>query len=98
MRKLIIACLLFSIVSLISTGPFYEPTENASCACKYILQTRDCIITRAASQSNSACKCLRSLLKCTGLVVTCDSSNQYCNQPDTSKESCLQGGGNCGGY
>jgi hypothetical protein len=102
MRKFLIACLLFSIVSLISTGRIYEPTEMSSCECKLIIKTMygggGCIITRAASQSNRACNCIRSNLKCTGKIVTCDSSNQYCNQPDTTKESCQQGGGNCGGY
>ena len=101
MRKFLIACLLFSIVSLIS-GRYYEMTEMSTCECKLIIKTMygggGCIITRAASQSNRACKCLKSYFKCTGLVVTCDSSNRYCNQPDTTKESCLQGGGNCGGY
>ena len=103
MRKFLIACLLFSIVSLISTGRIYEMTEMSSCECKLIIKTMygggGCIITRAASQSNRACKCIRDTLKCTSKIVSCDSSNQYCNQPDTTIESCQQAfGGNCGGY
>ncbi len=93
MRKFLIACLLFSIVSLISTAPL-------TCDCKYIKKTwyggGGCIITKAAPRFK-ACRCSYVTWSCTGRVISCASS-QYCNQPDTTKKSCEIGNGDCGGY
>ena len=96
MRKFLIACLLFSIVSLISTGR-YEMTEMSTCDCSYRSKTwyggGGCIITQAA-QKYRACKCSYAAWSCSGKVIPCPD----CNNPDTTKKSCLQGGGDCGGY
>ncbi len=104
MRKFLFACLLFSIVSLIST--------NETCDCSYRSKTwyggGGCIITKAAPRF-SACKCSYAAWGCSGEVVPCPSSqfglgfnfaesSHFCNNPDTTKKSCEQGGGDCDGY
>ena len=47
-----------------------------------------------------ACKCFYSfLLSCKGVDANCkDPESDACKNPDKSKASCEQGGGNCGGY
>ena len=47
-----------------------------------------------------ACKCFYNfLLSCKGVDANCkDPESDACKNPDKSKASCEQGGGNCGGY
>ena len=47
-----------------------------------------------------ACKCFYSfLMSCKGVDANCkDPESDACKNPDKSKASCEQGGGNCGGY
>ena len=62
-----------------------------------------CTITIPASPGY-ACQCYLILslgrAKCFGNEVACiDSNSEYCENPDTSKASCLQAvGSNCLGY
>ena len=50
--------------------------------------------------SGSACRCsYEGLMSCSGYTTACkDPSSRHCAKPDTSAESCMQGGGDCGGY
>jgi len=93
MRKFLIACLLFSIVSLIST----EETCDCSYRSKKWYGGGGCIITKAAPKFK-ACKCSYAAWSCTGKVILCLASQGACNQPDTTIKSCQQGRGDCGGY
>ncbi len=94
MRKFLIVCLLFSIVSLIST--------NGTCDCSYKSKAwyggGGCIITKAAPKDR-ACMCSYAAWSCSGKVIRCKyEASRHCNQPDTSKKSCELGRGDCGGY
>jgi len=94
MRKFLIACLLFSIVSLIST-----------CDCGYRSKTwyggGGCVITKPA-RTHYACRCqYYGWWSCSGSELNCDWENSVdgnCDKPDTSKKSCEYGRGDCGGY
>lgn len=50
--------------------------------------------------ANWACRCVyKGAWTCGGLAVVCaDPSSAACRAPSNSRESCLQGGGDCGGY
>ncbi len=47
-----------------------------------------------------ACRCsYKGFYTCGGSVVGClDANSQYCQHPDLSYHSCVQGGGDCDGY
>jgi hypothetical protein len=98
MRKFLIACLLFSIVSLIST---WSPDGTCDCSYrrKFWYGGGGCIITKAAPKF-TACKCSYAGWTCTGKVINCDWQTPHgaCKTPDTTKKSCEQGRGDCGGY
>lgn len=67
------------------------------CECTY--SSGGCSVTKRAP-SGLACQCTYPFLwTCEGWVVLCsDASNPKCKHPDLSKESCLQGRGDCGAY
>ncbi|XP_053556407.1 uncharacterized protein LOC128647686 [Bombina bombina] len=67
------------------------------CDCNY--HPGGCRIA-VTSPSNTACKCLyKGAGTCGAKIVRCkDHNNEKCKNPDSSKESCLQGGGDCGAY
>ena len=71
--------------------------DNATCGCRY--RNGGCVITKASPPSTT-CSCqYDGDLSCTGSVSWCrDPSSFYCRQPDTSRNTCLLGGGNCSGY
>lgn len=58
-----------------------------------------CIIVEPAPPGK-ACNCkYEGYWTCSGAVTRCiDDNNYYCQHPDRSKQSCEQGGGDCGGY
>ncbi|XP_029440461.1 uncharacterized protein LOC115080439 [Rhinatrema bivittatum] len=68
-----------------------------SCDCEY--HSGGCKVSMAAPP-HTACRCYRSFFwSCTGTLVHCKDGNAgNCSNPDTSKASCLEGGGNCVGY
>lgn len=72
-------------------------TQASKCDCDYRLG--GCRISMPPP-SGTACKCARTgLFHCDGSIVSCTNpNNQYCLNPDVSRNTCLFGGGNCGGY
>ncbi|XP_029440458.1 uncharacterized protein LOC115080438 [Rhinatrema bivittatum] len=68
-----------------------------SCDCEYHVE--GCRVSVAASPY-TACRCyIFFFWSCAGTLVQCKDGNAgSCSNPDTSKASCLEGGGNCGGY
>ncbi|XP_053557218.1 uncharacterized protein LOC128648524 isoform X1 [Bombina bombina] len=67
------------------------------CDCNY--HPGGCRIA-VTSPSNTACKCIyKGAWTCGAKIVRCkDPNNEKCKNPDSSKESCLQGGGDCDAY
>lgn len=66
------------------------------CDCEY--HPGGCKISFPA-RDESACHCrYLGLWSCDGVEVLCDTGYELCAHPDTSKDSCLLGGGDCGGY
>jgi len=83
-------------------GPWEHADDNlvtdiGTCGCEY--HSGGCSIYFAAP-AYSACRCLyNGFWKCSGQVVGCDNDDSsYCKTPDTSIQSCVEGGGDCGGY
>ena len=72
-------------------------TLQWKCECTY--HKGGCTISRSAPP-HSACKCsYKGAWTCDGQTVAC--ANPYlhvCLNPDASKEACIFGGGDCGGY
>ncbi|PAA84885.1 hypothetical protein BOX15_Mlig011944g3 [Macrostomum lignano] len=67
-----------------------------NCDCDY--HWGGCTISSPAPPFK-ACRCkYKGFWTCGGSVVSCNSSNLKCRNPDGSKESCKLGGGDCGGY
>lgn len=84
----------------------YQHQTTASeqgCECDYgkpngIFNPGGCSIVNR-SPENHACYCHYTFLTCYGTVELCKDPNSHkCSFPDTSLQSCLQGGGDCGGY
>ncbi|XP_029440463.1 uncharacterized protein LOC115080440 isoform X2 [Rhinatrema bivittatum] len=67
------------------------------CDCEY--HSGGCRVSVAAPPF-TACRCFTAFFwTCAGRLVHCKDGNAgNCTNPDTSKASCLEGGGNCGGY
>lgn len=67
------------------------------CRCDY--HKGGCSIAEPAPPGQ-ACKCRYVFLwTCRGDLTACQSTaSEKCSQPDSSKQSCEQGGGDCGGY
>ena len=73
-----------------------EGYKSASCDCTY--EEGGCVISHAPPP-NAACHCKNEGFTCRGGITRCrDPDNTYCTNPDSSKNTCLLGGGNCGGY
>lgn len=72
-------------------------TKLGECDCEY--SAGGCSIYKAAPEF-SACRCVYDgAWSCSGQVVGCDQTEHpLCENPDKSILSCVQGGGNCGGY
>ena len=72
-------------------------TDIGRCDCGY--SAGGCSIYTPAPRY-SACRCVYDgAWQCSGQVVGCDQDDSaHCANPDTSIFSCVQGGGNCGGY
>jgi hypothetical protein len=69
---------------------------RSSCNCEF--RRSGCAISVAAP-AGTACRCHYELGICSGTLVPCvDPQSPSCRQPDQSRASCDQGGGNCGGY
>jgi|GEM_PF-2793004 len=83
---------LTDVVSADVVGPIRN-----DCSCNY--HKGGCTIAEPAP-AQRACKCrYMGFWTCRGDVTNCqNSSSAKCNAPDGSKESCNQGGGDCGGY
>jgi len=74
--------------------------DAAACGCDCDYHPGGCRISFPAPRGK-ACKCVyESLLwRCKGAPVNCsDPVSPFCMLPDSSKESCLLGGGDCLGY
>ena len=86
-----------SIQSCAQGGGDCQGYKNVSCDCDY--HKGGCTISKPAVV-NTACKCkYKGGWTCGGDIDKCkDFSSQYCKSPDKSKNSCLQGLGDCGGY
>ncbi|CAL4163046.1 unnamed protein product [Meganyctiphanes norvegica] len=71
--------------------------SEQSCECEY--NSKGCWVTKPAPAGLS-CKCYYSFgWNCDATVVECkNEDSKYCNKPDTSIYSCIQGGGECDGY
>ncbi len=72
--------------------------ETASaCDCNY--HSGGCAMVRAASRG-MACKCVyKGAWTCAGRQVGCrDQNHPLCRNPNTSRDACHFGGGDCGGY
>lgn len=71
--------------------------KDVKCDCDY--RKGGCIISRPAPP-NAACKCIyKGAWTCGGAIVPCrDWNSQACRAPSGDKASCLEGGGDCGGY
>lgn len=72
-------------------------TKLGTCDCGY--SAGGCSIYKKAP-AYSACRCVYDgAWQCSGQVVACDQSDHpLCTNPDKSILSCVQGGGDCGGY
>ena len=78
-----------------------KPSDTCECDYHYLIfAKRGCRISNAVDFPGCACYCYRSFLfTCTGVDANCkDPESDACKNPDKSKASCKQGGGDCGGY
>eukprot|EP00123_Amoebidium_parasiticum_P009089 comp19232_c0_seq1/m.22001 comp19232_c0_seq1/g.22001 ORF comp19232_c0_seq1/g.22001 comp19232_c0_seq1/m.22001 type:complete len:465 (-) comp19232_c0_seq1:721-2115(-) len=67
-----------------------------TCDCDY--HSGGCSISVTAPVGY-ACECrYRGLWTCGGTAKRCDLNQAKCTQPDKTKEACVLGGGDCGGY
>ena len=71
---------------------------SSKCECDF--KSGGCLIRKASSTNNTACKCtVTTPFTCKGEVVKClNTTSMYCQFPDDSYHSCFQGNGNCAGY
>ena len=85
-----------SVIPRPAVGSLYWECD---CSYYYRFPTGGCAITKAAPP-NHACRCsYKGVWTCGGRTVTCpDMYDQLCRSPDSSKVSCLFGGGSCKGY
>ena len=80
-----------------SSSPIPTSSVNVSspykCSCEY--HNGGCLVS-FPSPGGKACKCQKIFWGCVGSVVSCDTAQQKCANPDESKEACQLGRGNCG--
>ena len=77
-------------------------TASANCECTYSHKAwgqGGCVIGRRAPP-NRACKCILNGQRCSAQTIPCpwNQNSRVCRKPDISREACLLGGGECGGY
>jgi len=86
-----------SIHSCTEGGGDCDGYSTHKCDCSY--SAGGCKISKIVSP-NLACKCrYQGFFTCAGEVVKCkEPKSKQCLKPDTSVESCVQGGGDCAGY
>jgi hypothetical protein len=72
---------------------------GGSCNCDCDYHPGGCVISKLAPVGK-ACKCTyKGGWTCGGSTVACKSATSpYCKRPDTTVNSCKQGGGDCDGY
>ncbi|KAM4709790.1 uncharacterized protein O3C94_023642 [Discoglossus pictus] len=77
--------------------PRYNQNPSDGCTCEY--HNGGCVLS-GSPPAGKACQCKnKGVWKCTGDVTQClQPDSPYCQKPDNSLETCLQGGGNCDGY
>lgn len=85
-------------------NPVPTPDKDESCDCEYKSWSYGgskggCHVVNRAP-SGKACNCAyKGAWGCSGEVVGCtDPDSPFCKSPDKSRQSCLQGGGDCDGY
>jgi len=86
-----------SVSSCVLGGGNCDAYAPDKCKCEY--HSGGCRLSVEAPP-HTACQCsYLGAWTCSGYIVMCkDPSSQLCQHPDTSKESCLLGGGDCGAY
>jgi len=87
-------------VGRVKAGTHYKLLPNSVPSCDCAHRSGGCYIERPPPHG-TACHCTNmGFLGCApDTIVQCkDYLNYNCLHPDTSKNTCLQGGGNCGGY
>ena len=86
-----------SLASCVLGGGDCDAYQPDKCECSY--HSGGCRISTEAPD-NTACRCkYAGAWTCTQHVVMCkDVHSPLCAHPDTSKESCMLGGGDCGAY
>lgn len=74
-----------------------EGYKTATCDCNY--HPGGCSISQVPPK-NTACRCVyKGFWTCGGEITRCrDENSQYCKNPDSSINTCIQGGGDCEGY
>lgn len=74
-----------------------EGYKTATCDCDY--HRGGCTISKVPPP-HTACKCkYKGWWTCGGDITRCrNPTSRYCSQPDSSRNTCLLGGGDCGGY
>jgi len=80
-------------------APSTAGTSFVHCDCDY--HPGGCRISSIESIPGCACKCVYETLlwTCHGQDANCkDPNSDACKNPDDTKASCEQGGGDCGGY
>ena len=86
MKTILIGIFLFALVAV-----------SLGCDCDY--HSGGCQVSSSAPE-NFACYCsYKGFYTCGGSIVGCKNpGSPYCQRPDLTYPSCLQGGGDCGGY
>nr|CAH0109590.1 unnamed protein product [Daphnia galeata] len=94
-NSMLIVTIHLICVGLIMHLSFYSSVM--ACNCNY--HSGGCSIRRPASPGN-ACRCsYKGFWICIWSKTGCrDPSSHYCRNPDKTKDSCILGGGDCGGY
>jgi len=86
-----------SVQSCVEGGGDCMGYNSHDCDCDY--KSGGCVISKVPPR-RTACKCnYKGFWTCGGHVVQCPVyNNYYCQNPDSSRNTCLQGRGDCGGY
>ena len=91
--------------SCIGAKSFGQGNTNCRGHCRCVYSGAGCKIRPSSiygsytAPSGKACKCILEGEKCNSENVEClEPANVRCTRPDYSKDSCLQGQGNCDGY
>jgi hypothetical protein len=95
-KESMIALMQMKVLLLVVVVAVVFETASA-CDCNY--HSGGCAMVRPASPG-MACKCVyRGAWTCRGRQVGCSDQNHHlCQNPNTSKDACHFGNGDCGGY